>query len=81
MPHVLLPMLHTLHVSNVHAQSQRTHFHCITQVERIDHGICSLEDPELLEYLRKTQLPLTLCPFSNIKVVPESSCCAWESAQ
>jgi adenosine deaminase len=38
------------------------------QVERIDHGIRSLEDPELLDHLRATQLPLTLCPFSNIKV-------------
>lgn len=38
------------------------------KVERIDHGIRSLEDPELVQYLRKTQLPLTVCPFSNVKL-------------
>ena len=38
------------------------------QVERMDHGIRSLEDEQLLDYLRKTQLPLTLCPFSNVQV-------------
>lgn len=37
-------------------------------MERIDHGIRSLEDPELIDYLRTTQLPLTLCPFSNVRV-------------
>lgn len=38
------------------------------QVERIDHGIRSLEDPELIDYLRDKQLPLTVCPFSNVQV-------------
>ena len=52
------------------SQSAVSPLPCTGQVERIDHGIRSLEDPELIEYLRKTQLPLTLCPFSNIKVAP-----------
>mmetsp|Transcript_21070 Transcript_21070/g.63407 ORF Transcript_21070/g.63407 Transcript_21070/m.63407 type:complete len:267 (-) Transcript_21070:13-813(-) len=38
------------------------------KVERIDHGIRSLEDPELVDYLRTSQLPLTVCPFSNVRL-------------
>jgi adenosine deaminase len=34
-------------------------------VNRIDHGIRSLEDPKLVEYLQQTQIPLTVCPCSN----------------
>lgn len=36
------------------------------KVERIDHGIRCLEDEKLVEYLRETQLPLTVCPYSNV---------------
>jgi len=35
-------------------------------VERIDHGVRSLEDPQLVERLRRDQIPLTLCPLSNV---------------
>ena len=35
-------------------------------VERIDHGVRSLEDPDLVERLVRDQVPLTLCPFSNV---------------
>lgn len=35
-------------------------------VDRIDHGIRALEDPELLGYLVDRQLPLTVCPLSNV---------------
>ena len=35
-------------------------------VERIDHGIRCLEDERLVEYLKETQLPLTVCPYSNV---------------
>jgi adenosine deaminase len=35
-------------------------------VERIDHGIRSLESPELVERLRRDQIPLTVCPLSNV---------------
>ncbi len=35
------------------------------EVDRIDHGIKALEDPELVKYLQQTQIPLTVCPCSN----------------
>lgn len=34
--------------------------------ERIDHGIRSLEDPSLVVRLRDEQVPLTVCPLSNV---------------
>ncbi len=41
-------------------------------VERIDHGVRSIDDERLLAYLAETQLPLTVCPLSNValKVYP-----------
>jgi adenosine deaminase len=35
-------------------------------VERVDHGIRSLEDPSLVARLREQQVPLTVCPLSNV---------------
>ena len=35
---------------------------------RIDHGVRSVEDPALLERLRKDRIPLTVCPLSNVKL-------------
>jgi adenosine deaminase len=35
-------------------------------VERIDHGVRSLEDPHLMERLRREQVPVTMCPLSNL---------------
>jgi adenosine deaminase len=40
----------------------------ILNVERIDHGVRCLEDPKLVERLRSSQMPLTVCPLSNIKL-------------
>ena len=35
-------------------------------VERIDHGVRSMEDPALVARLRDEQIPLTVCPLSNV---------------
>lgn len=40
----------------------------ILNVDRIDHGVRSQEDPVLMEYLRDKQIPLTICPLSNVKL-------------
>jgi adenine deaminase len=40
----------------------------ILKVERIDHGVRCLEDPALVERLAREQIPLTVCPLSNIKL-------------
>ncbi|MGY1808815.1 adenosine deaminase [Blastococcus sp. SYSU D00669] len=34
--------------------------------ERVDHGIRSVEDPSLVARLREEQVPLTVCPLSNV---------------
>lgn len=38
------------------------------QVERIDHGVQSIHDPELMQALARSRMPLTVCPLSNIKL-------------
>lgn len=38
------------------------------KVKRIDHGVRCLEDPKLIEILREREIPLTVCPFSNVKL-------------
>jgi len=44
----------------------------VLKVERVDHGVRSMEDPELVARLRDQQIPLTVCPLSNValRVVP-----------
>ncbi len=37
-------------------------------VSRIDHGVRSIDDPELLKELARLQMPLTVCPLSNLKL-------------
>ncbi|MDC1139561.1 adenosine deaminase [Candidatus Pelagibacter sp.] len=37
-------------------------------VKRIDHGVQCLKDEKLVEKLSKSQIPLTVCPLSNIKL-------------
>ena len=41
----------------------------LIEVDRIDHGINALDDPALLEAIRKRGLGLTVCPISNRFVV------------
>ena len=36
--------------------------------QRIDHGVRSLEDEALVERLVRDRVPLTVCPFSNVKL-------------
>jgi len=38
------------------------------QVKRIDHGVRSESDPMLVDRLVREQIPLTVCPLSNIKL-------------
>ncbi len=37
-------------------------------VERIDHGVQSVEDPDLIAHLAEHQILLTVCPVSNIEL-------------
>lgn len=40
----------------------------LLKVNRIDHGVRCLEDRELVQYLKEKQIPLTVCPLSNVKL-------------
>lgn len=40
----------------------------LLKVKRIDHGVRSEGDPKLVERLVAEQIPLTVCPLSNIKL-------------
>jgi adenosine deaminase len=40
----------------------------LLQVERVDHGIRSLEDDELVARLVTERIPLTVCPLSNVRL-------------
>jgi adenosine deaminase len=37
-------------------------------VRRIDHGVRCLEDPKLVDRLVAEQIPLTVCPLSNVRL-------------
>jgi adenine deaminase len=45
----------------------------VLHAQRIDHGVRCLEDPALVARLAREQVPLTVCPLSNVKlcVVPD----------
>ena len=38
------------------------------KVSRVDHGVRSIDDPELIAYLVESRMPLTVCPLSNTKL-------------
>jgi adenine deaminase len=38
------------------------------EAERIDHGVTAIDDPALMRLLARHQVPLTVCPLSNIKL-------------
>lgn len=40
----------------------------ILQVKRIDHGVKCMQDPNLIHHLAQLQIPLTVCPLSNVKL-------------
>ena len=44
----------------------------VADSRRLGHGVRAIEDPELVAYLREKQIPLEVCPTSNIclKVYP-----------
>ncbi|QDT22778.1 adenosine deaminase [Gimesia chilikensis] len=47
----------------------------LLHAERIDHGVRCMEDPTLVERLAAEQIPLTVCPLSNVRlcVYPDMS--------
>lgn len=40
----------------------------VLKVDRIDHGVRCEEDPALVARLAERQIPLTVCPISNVKL-------------
>jgi adenosine deaminase len=40
----------------------------LLDVDRIDHGVRCQEDDSLMAYLKDKQIPLTVCPLSNLKL-------------
>ena len=40
----------------------------LLKIKRIDHGVQCLKDDRLVEKLVKDQIPLTVCPLSNVKL-------------
>lgn len=40
----------------------------LLKVQRIDHGVRAVEDQELMVFLKERQIPLTVCPLSNVRL-------------
>lgn len=45
----------------------------ILNVERVDHGVQAIHDNKLMQRLKKEQVPLTVCPTSNVALKVFSS--------
>jgi adenosine deaminase len=43
----------------------------LLQPSRIGHGVRSIEDQRLIEFLAKERIHLEVCPSSNVQIVPE----------
>ncbi|KAL4458894.1 hypothetical protein ABPG75_013759 [Micractinium tetrahymenae] len=43
-------------------------------VERVDHGLHCLDDPQLVERLEAMRMPLTVCPLSNLQLQVYKGC-------
>ena len=48
----------------------------VLRVARIDHGIRAIEDAALTSRLARAQMPLTVCPLSNVKLCAVASLAA-----
>lgn len=42
----------------------------VLEPQRIGHGTRSIEDPELVEHLRRERIHLELCPSANVQIIP-----------
>ena len=40
----------------------------LLKVARIDHGVRAIDDPDLQQRLAREQVPLTMCPLSNLEL-------------
>ncbi|MBU0923786.1 adenosine deaminase family protein, partial [bacterium] len=40
----------------------------LLDIQRIDHGVQSINSPKLMKRLKEKQIPLTVCPNSNIEL-------------
>lgn len=40
----------------------------LLEAERIDHGVAAIEDELLIEKLRESEIALTVCPLSNVRL-------------
>ncbi len=45
----------------------------VLKVDRVGHGVRAIEDPSLVQYLAEHQIPLEVCPTSNIRTGVYSS--------
>jgi adenosine deaminase len=42
----------------------------VLEPQRIGHGTRSIEDPKLVEHLRRERIHLELCPSANVQIIP-----------
>jgi len=42
----------------------------VLKPQRIGHGTRSIEDPQLVEHLRRERIHLELCPSANVQIIP-----------